>query len=182
MSEKKSFMKKDFFYSETFPIEKYIRLHLSAILQMNITPYTQDDFEIFCALSWKLFSENDTDYDYEELVDELRDVVNWENYWIYFAVDESEYIWFIYMAQRSDYVEWSSSSPVWYIEWVYVSPEYRWKWVARSLFEAWKKRAKEHSLAEIWSDTWLANTDSQKFHEKLWFREESRLVHYIIEV
>jgi len=143
--------------------------------------YIASDFSELVRLSRELFREN-SDYDRQELEVELKQVVEGDNFGIFFAMDDDKYIWYINMSLRTDYVEGAETSPVWYIEEIFVQPQYRLQGIAKQLLEHGKKWIQARWCTEIWSDTWLDNTDSQEFHEALSFEEEERLVHYLMKI
>lgn len=86
------------------------------------------------------------------------------------------------MSIRSDYVEGAGTSPVGYLEAIYVKPNFRKSNVAKELFNVCESWALQNSCTEMGSNTWLDNLESQKFHEKLGFQEDDRLVHYIKKI
>ena len=101
----------------------------------------------------------------------------------FLAQNESgEYLGFINLALRSDYVQGSSSSPVGYVEGIYVKPKYRKQGVAKELIKQAEKWAKKQGCKELGSDTELSNIDSQKFHKNLGFKKADVIVHYIRKI
>jgi len=110
--------------------------------------------------------------EYVEILDSSRDAV-------YVALVDGQYIGFIQMSLRVDYVEGSHSSPVGYIEGIYVNQSYRKQGISRKLVEAGEAWARSQGCSELASDTELANISSQQFHQKLGFTEAGRIVSYI---
>ncbi len=96
--------------------------------------------------------------------------------------EKGEYLGFINLSLRSDYVQGSSSSPVGYVEGIYVKPKYRKQGVAKELVKQAEKWAKKQGCKELGSDTELSNIDSQKFHKNLGFKKADIIVNYIRKI
>lgn len=73
----------------------------------------------------------------------------------------------------------SSTSPTAYAEGIYVSESERHRGVASRLVDAGATFAARHGCIELASDTELENEDSQRFHEKVGFKEVERVASYI---
>ena len=95
---------------------------------------------------------------------------------------EDEYIAFISLSLRGDYVEGTKSSPVGYIEGIYVKPEHQGKGVAKELIEFAKKFSRENGCLELASDCLLENEDSRRFHNRIGFKEANTIVHFTMEL
>lgn len=96
--------------------------------------------------------------------------------------ENGEYVGFISLSLRSDYVEGSVSSPVGYIEGIYVKPPYRKRGVAKALIKKAENWARRKGCKELGSDTGLRNVDSQKFHKNVGFKKADIIVHYIKKI
>ena len=96
--------------------------------------------------------------------------------------EAGEYLGFINLSLRTDYVQGSSYSPVGYIEGIFVKPKYRKQGVAKELVKHAGKWAKKQGCKELGSDTKLDNTTSQKFHKNLGFKKTSVNIHYIMRI
>jgi aminoglycoside 6'-N-acetyltransferase I len=79
---------------------------------------------------------------------------------------------------RRDYVNGCATSPVAFLEGLYIAPSWRGRGVARRLCEALERWARDLGCAELGSDTYLANVESQRMHEALGFEEMERVVCY----
>ena len=95
---------------------------------------------------------------------------------------DGEYLGFINLSLRNDYVEGSSSNPVGYVEGIFVKPKYRKQGVAKELIKQAEKWAKKQGCIELGSDTELRNVKSQKFHKNLGFKKAEVIVHYIKKI
>lgn len=94
----------------------------------------------------------------------------------YLAKEGSDYIGFIHLTLRTDYVEGASRSPVAYVEGLYVRPEFQHQAIGRLLMQAGEDWARAKNCLEVASDTELDNTESLAFHQKLGFEEANRIV------
>ena len=65
-----------------------------------------------------------------------------------------------------------------FIEGWYVDPGYRRKKIGAQLLAVAEVWAREQGCAEMASDTWLDNADSQRAHEALGYEVVDRCVHY----
>jgi len=97
----------------------------------------------------------------------------------YLARIGNDYIGFIHVALRKDYVEGSTASPTAYVEALYVKAEYRQHGVARRLMDQAEQWAKQQGCCELASDTELDNTASITAHKGLGFTEVNRIVCFI---
>lgn len=95
---------------------------------------------------------------------------------------DGEYLGFINLSLRSDYVQGATSSPVGYVEGIYVKPKYRKQGVAKELIKQAEKWAKKQGCKELGSDAELKNRVSQKFHTNLGFKKDDVIVHYIKKI
>lgn len=145
---------------------------------IKIRSYQEGDFQTWFECSKKLFP----DYDVYSLENDLRNALNRSSMQIFFAEDGDATVGYCHVSVRQDYVEGASTSPTGYLEAIYVDPNYRNIGLAKTLFKTAEKWASEQGCAEIGSDTWLTDTESQAFHLKLGFLEDDRLVHYIKKI
>lgn len=145
---------------------------------MIIEKANKSNFDKAAALALKLWPDNDgivLKNEFEQLLQSNNDIV-------YLAVVDGEYIGFIHMSLRFDYVEGSHSSPVGYIEGIYVEKEQRYKGISKNLVEAGEQWSRSLGCNEIASDTQLDNDASQEFHKKIGFKEAGRIVAFIKDI
>lgn len=110
---------------------------------------------------------------------ELLEIIEDKNQEVFMSRKWENYVWFINISLRYEYVQWKNSSPIWYVEWIYVREKYRGKGIAKWLVECAQKWMKEMWCKEIASDTHIENTVSQEFHKKLWFDIAWTIIHFI---
>ena len=77
---------------------------------------------------------------------------------------------------RHDYVEGCETSPVGYLEGVGVREEYRHRGIAGKLVAECEQWAREKGCSEFASDCELTNTASLRFHLRIGFQEENRII------
>ncbi len=111
----------------------------------------------------------------EELIDTFKE--GKENAFMYRL--DNQYIAFINLSIRSDYVEGSETSPVGYVEGIYVKPDYRGQGISRLLIEHAEKWSMDQGFKELASDCELANSESIVFHNRVGFTEANRIVCFI---
>ncbi|MCL6265919.1 aminoglycoside 6'-N-acetyltransferase [Flagellimonas myxillae] len=143
--------------------------------QLTIVPYTAPDFPDWKEMALRLFK----DYPADEVERGLKTILEKSNQQTFMAKEAGAAVGFVSTSLRVDYVEGSTTSPVGYVDMIYVKEPYRKHGLARKLFDQAEVWAKEKGCTEMGSDTWLWNKDAQQFHEKIGFRKEDVLVHYI---
>jgi aminoglycoside 6'-N-acetyltransferase I len=116
------------------------------------------------------------DCNYEEEFDNCLQIMKSVNQKFFIAKSGDNYIGFVQLSIRMDYVEGTSSSPVAYIEGLYVEPNYRKQGIANRLVNKAEIWALEKNCTEIASDTELNNANSIEFHKAIGFKEVNRVV------
>ena len=117
-----------------------------------------------------------------EITESFNDILGNAKETAFICTYDKQIIGFINLSIRVDYVEGSSSSPVGYIEGIYVLPEYRKRGISRKLVKMGEQWALKRNCTEFASDVELDNKNSQKFHERIGFKEANRIVHYIKDI
>jgi len=139
-----------------------------------IISLSEDDLQVWAQMCVSLWSET------VELFFDERKQGKFQNEFLYIVEDEA--VAFISLSLRSDYVEGTKTSPVGYIEGIYVKPKFRNQGIAKKLVEFAKIWSAEKGCSELASDAEIENTDSQKFHNKVGFKEASTIVHFTMEI
>ena len=122
-------------------------------------------------------------YKKKELEKELRTELKSDKHDHFLVQNEKgDYLGFINLSLRKDYVEGATSKPVGYVEGIYVKPAHRKQGIAKELIKQAKEWAKKHGCKELGSDTELKNTDSQKVHKNLGFKKTNTIVHFIMKL
>ena len=142
---------------------------------MEIVQADEINVDEVTRLALKLWPENS----WEHLRADFEELLQSENDMLYLAKSQQNYVGFIHLSIRTDYVEGSNSSPVGYVEGIYVEQDYRNQGISRRLVEAGEKWAKSIGCTQMASDTELTNHASQAFHTKIGFTEANRIVAFI---
>ena len=116
------------------------------------------------------------DCTYEEEFANCLEIMNSISQNIFIAKANDDYIGFIQLSLRTDYVEGTTTSPVVYIEGLYIEPLYRNQGMANRLVRKSEDWGLEQNCTEIASDAELNNTDSIEFHKSIGFKEVNRVV------
>lgn len=146
---------------------------------MNFCEISEDNFNEWITMCLALWPHAKK----KELEKEYRNDLKSNKYKSILAQNKAgDYLGFINISLRSDYVQGASSSPVAYIEGIYVKPKYRKQGVAKKLVHEAEKWAKKQRCTELGSDTELHNTESQVFHENMGFKKDEIIVHFIKEL
>lgn len=120
--------------------------------------------------------------DYLELYNEFSNMLesNIDECFLYLEIGLiKEYLGFIHVSLRNDYVEGSSSSPVAYIEGIYVDDQNRRKGIAQLLVDSASTWGRDKGCSELASDCLLSNNLSIDFHKGIGFDEANRIVCFI---
>jgi aminoglycoside 6'-N-acetyltransferase I len=94
------------------------------------------------------------------------------------SVHSGNSVGFIEAAQRRDYVNGTSSSPVVFLEELYVEPAARRQGVARALVAAVERWAADRGCSELASDSPIGNLVAHAMHRALGFEETERVVYF----
>ena len=145
---------------------------------INIVRASDENIDELSQMALDLWPENDLDdlkRDFEYILGHLSDKV-------FLAKVDDEYIGFIHMSIRKDYVEGSASSPVGYIEGLFVKPEYRRKGVGSELYNAGVDWVKKKGCSEIGTDCTISNNVSFEFLVDMGFEEANRMICFIKDI
>ncbi|ADU28937.1 aminoglycoside 6'-N-acetyltransferase [Evansella cellulosilytica] len=95
---------------------------------------------------------------------------------------EADFLAFIQVSIRNDYVEGSHSSPVGYVEGIYVKQSHRGNKIAKELVAAGERWAATKGCNQMGSDIELHNDISYEFHKKIGFQEANRIICFIKDI
>lgn len=130
------------------------------------------DVETISAMAVNIFTNSKMEVLNKEFEEFLQD----DNVCLLVKEVDGNLVGFAHIGLRFDYVEGCESSPVGYLEGIYIKPNYRNKGYAKELLIVAEKWAKGKGVKEFASDCELSNTESLKFHLKLGFKEENRII------
>lgn len=145
---------------------------------INIVKSSNVNLEELTKMAIDLWPDND----YNELKEEIISLMNGPKDEFFLAKEDDEYIGFIHMSIRSDYVEGSDSSPVGFVEGIYVKFSHRNKNIARELFNRGVDWVKSKGCTQVGSDIEHDNYVSYDFHKKLGFEEVNKIICFIKDI
>lgn len=122
------------------------------------------------------------DHKWEDLKEEFIELLSSSKDKIYLSFEDQDYIGFIHLSIRSDYVEGSNSSPVGYVEGIYVKPRYRRRGMSRKLIQIGEQWCKAQGCTQIASDIELPNRSSYDFHVCVGFKEANWIIAFIKDI
>lgn len=147
-------------------------------VMIEIVKASEDNLNDLVDMAFELWPDND----YEELKKEILDTWKHPDHEFFLAKTDEEYIGFVYVSMRNDYVEGSSSSPVGYLEGIYVKFNYRNKNIAKELVRVAEEWSKSKGCNQIGSDIEQDNYVSYDFHKRVGFEEANRLICFIKDI
>ncbi len=144
----------------------------------NIVRATEASLNDWVSMGFQLWPDSTKD----ELRDVFLDILksDKEEGLLYYL--DNEYVGFINISIRSDYVNGSTTSPVGYVEGIYVKPEYRNRNIARDLIRAGEIWASSKGCKQVGSDILVDNKNSYDFHKKVGFDEVETVICFIKDI
>ncbi|RDB07334.1 aminoglycoside 6'-N-acetyltransferase [Runella aurantiaca] len=142
---------------------------------MHIEALSTHNCQALTELALKLWPECVFEEEYEQ----FAELIESENDICYVAREQEEYIGFVHVSIRHEYVEGADDLPVAYVEGIYVKPKYQKQGVAKQLMAISETWAKQKGLTQMASDTPVENSTSIEFHQKIGFTEAERIVCFI---
>ncbi len=133
----------------------------------NLHPFTELTLELW------------PDGAYEEALVECKQMIDAPDNYCALATYHEQYVGFIHISIRSDYVEGATNNKTAYLEGIYIKPAYRRNNIGMFLLNHGQQWAKLKGLDQIASDTELDNLSGQQFHEKLGFTKTNSIVCYL---
>lgn len=151
---------------------------MSAESEESIITAQAEHLEELLVLSFELWP----DQNYEDLKTTFFKILSSEKFRVLLFQLNTEFIAFLYLGIRTDYVEGSDSSPTGYVEGIYVKPEFRRKGISKKMLQVGEQWIKEKGCTQIGSDTYLDNKVSYDFHTRVGFQESGRLIAFIKDI
>ncbi|TYS53714.1 GNAT family N-acetyltransferase [Sutcliffiella horikoshii] len=144
----------------------------------NVVYASNSDLAHYTEMALDLWPESTE----EELHESFHEIMASSRDKILFYRIGTEFVSFIHLSIRVDYVEGTESSPTGYIEGVYVKPEHRRKGYSGKLLEVGEQWLIKKGCKQIGSDIYLDNHVSYDFHIGMGFKEASRLIAFIKDI
>lgn len=142
---------------------------------MHIEILSADNCRALTELALELWPDSDYEEEYEQFAALIRS----ENDHCCVARKGREYMAFVHVSIRHEYVEGADDLPVAYVEGIYVRPKYQKQGIAAQLMAAAEAWARQKGLTQLASDTPADNSASIDFHTKIGFAEAGRIVCFI---
>ena len=95
---------------------------------------------------------------------------------------DGQYVGFMHLAIRNDYVNGTDASPVLYVEALYVLPEYRTQGIGKEFIKYAEEYAKQRGIKQLASDCFIDNALSENFHKSCGFVEKERVICFVKDV
>jgi aminoglycoside 6'-N-acetyltransferase I len=116
---------------------------------------------------------------FEEEFENYKKLIDSEYEVCFLCKQNENYIAFIHVSSRHDYVEGATKLPAAYIEGIYVMPNYQKQGIAKKMLSFVENWANEKGYKQLASDTVITNFGSIEFHKKIGFVEVERIVCFI---
>ncbi|MEI7584938.1 aminoglycoside 6'-N-acetyltransferase [Runella sp.] len=145
-------------------------MHTEVLSAANLTAFTELVLELW------------PDCEFDEEYPYYQSLIDSENEICYLAKEQENYVGFIHVSMRTDYVEGANDFLVAYLEGLYVKPEYQQRGIGHQLVNAGAEWGQKKGCKQFASDSELNNQMSIDFHKKIGFSEVNRIVCFIKEL
>lgn len=122
------------------------------------------------------------DSNYDEELDNYQRLMSSDSNCVYLVKVGQQYIAFMHLSIRADYVEGADELPVAYIEAIYVEPHFQQKGIGGQLVKMAESWAKSKGLKQLASDTHASNYAGVDFHKRTGFSQIETIVCFIKDV
>jgi aminoglycoside 6'-N-acetyltransferase I len=139
---------------------------------MSIVEIVSTNLKELTALTLMLWKE----CDYTEELENSKAILKSKQETAFLLEKQQQYIGFILLSMRTDYVEGTRSTPVAYIEGLFIIPKQRKRGYAQMLVDKGEQWGKNMGCLEYASDTKINNHISIQFHQQCGFKEAKRIV------
>jgi len=129
-----------------------------------------------------LYVEMFPEVDYNVELNAFKNVLHSDTETCFLVKLENQYVAFIHLGIRTDYVEGSETTPTTYIEAMYVKNAFRRKGIAKLLLGKAEEWTINNNLTELASDSEINNSESINFHIGSGFEEANRIVCFIKKI
>jgi len=119
------------------------------------------------------------DSSFDEEFDLHRKILAAENHVGLLYQKNNQYVGFMYLSIRNDYVNGADTSPVAFVEAIYVLPDYRQQGIGKEFIEYAGKYAKQKGITQLASDCFVDNNLSENFHKSCGFIEKERVICFV---
>jgi len=95
---------------------------------------------------------------------------------------DNQYVGFMNLSIRGDYVNGTDTSPVVFVEALYVLSDYRQKGIGKEFIEYAEEYAKQRGISQLASDCYIDNHLSESFHKNCGFVEKERVICFVKDI
>ena len=95
---------------------------------------------------------------------------------------DGQYVGFMNLSIRNDYVNGTDASPVVFVEAIYVLPDYRHQGIGKEFIKYAEEYAKQKKITQLASDCYVDNRLSESFHKGCGFIEKERVICFVKNV
>ena len=145
---------------------------------MGIVPASERNVREWTALAILLFPDSTFDEEFEL----HRKILASENELGLLYQADGQYVGFMNLSIRNDYVNGTDTSPVVFVEALYVLPDYRAQGIGRELIAYAETYAKQKGITQLASDCFIDNHVSERFHKNCGFIEKERVICFVKDV
>lgn len=142
---------------------------------MNIQPISSSNLNALAALAAALWPDSSFAEEYET----FKNILDASDEICCLAEEQEQYIGFIHISIRTDYVEGATTAQVGYIEALYVIPGYQQLGIGKKLLRAGEEWSRQKGCRQLASDTELTNKAGIAFHKSAGFDEVNRVICFI---
>ncbi len=144
----------------------------------DVVEATKVDLEPWVQLALLLWPDNS----FQEMVETFLGILDSQKKIAFLCRIGQDYVGFINVSIRVDYVEGSDSNPVGFVEGVYVKERYRRQGIAQRPVTRGEEWARSLGCSQMGSDIERHNTASYDFHTRVGFREADRIICFIKDI
>ena len=145
---------------------------------MSVVYVNESNLKAVVDLSLLLFPEET----FSELFKIYQECLTSEKERVFLYQKDNQYVGYLHLAIRSDYVNGTNTSPVVFVEAIYVLPKYQRHGIGREFIKFAESFAKTRNIKQIASDCFIDNVQSVKFHKNCGFIEKERVICFVKDI
>ena len=92
---------------------------------------------------------------------------------------DGQYVGYMHLSVRNDYVNGTDTSPVAFVEALYLLPAYRAQGIGKEFIKYAEAFARQRGITQLASDCFVDNTLSERFHKSCGFVEKERVICFV---
>ena len=119
---------------------------------------------------------------FDEELDLHKKILKLENEIGLLYQKDNQYVGFMNLSIRNDYVKGTDASPVAFVEALYVLPDFRRQGIGKEFIEFAESYARQKGITQLASDCFIDNHLSENFHKRCGFIEKERVICFVKNV